>query len=352
MKTDRLNSDKNFVKINRRRFLNQFVIGSAGLLSGCAIPVRQRKVALFRFLQLNDTHADADAGKEAYEKANEKVRWLIAAAASGQYFERPDFVIGIGDLIHGERIGNLGTDLRLFSEMLKPLCVPFYPVVGNHEVIQQEGNPKYEQAYREVFGNDRLNYTFRHGGLLFIVLNNSGACCVGPAIVKARNDWLHNELELAHDVPKIILCHVPLIPLREEAVLAKSFGFKSYMDRDGDTLKIVEEHADSVIAVLSGHLHLTGVVQRNGVYHVSVSGTGSYPCDFACYEVFNDRIHVRVHSLSRKLLTPGTNIHGKPRYKIDYTDADHPTHELYIRGNQAERDFEIHLQGKKRLPSL
>jgi hypothetical protein len=340
------------MKINRRSFLKQFVVGFASLLHGCAIPLRQRNIPLFRFLQINDTHVYADAGMKAYEKTSEKVRWLIATAASEQYFKQPDFVVGIGDLIHGERIGNLGADLRLFSEMRKPLRVPFYPVVGNHEIIQQEGNPKYEQAYREVFGNDRLNYTFRHGGLLFIVLNNGGACCVGPAIVKARNDWLRNELELAHDVPKIILCHVPLIPLREETVLAKSFGFKSYMDRDGDTLKIVEEYSDSVIAVLSGHLHLTGVVQRNGIYHVSISGTASYPCDYADYEVFNDRIRVRVHSLPQELLTPGTNIHGKPRYKLNYTDADHPTHELYIHGNRAERDFEIHLQGKKRLPSL
>lgn len=316
----------------------------AVLITGCSTPAGQSRAPLFSFLQLNDTHVDADAGKDGYEKANEKARWLIEAAASSRHFARPDFAVGVGDLIHGERIENLGPDLRLFREMLKPLRVPFYSVVGNHEVIQQEGNPKHEQAYREAFGNSRVNYTFTHGGVLFIALNNSGACCVGPTIVKARNDWLRHELECAPGVPKIILCHIPLIPLREEAVLAKSFGFRSYMDRDGGTLKIVEEHADSVIAVLSGHLHLTGVAQHKGIFHISIAGTASYPCDYALYKVFPDRIEVTVQQLPAKLVTPKTNIHGKPRYPQDFVDENHKTPWQYVAGRADERAFTIPLK--------
>ena len=78
--------------------------------------------------------------------------------------------------------------------------------------------------------------------------------------------------------------------------------------------------------MLSGHLHLTGVVRRNGVYHIAVSGTASYPCDFASYEVFADRIRMRVHSLPPNLVTPETDIHGKPRYTTDYTDAAPTSH--------------------------
>ena len=46
---------------------------------------------------------------------------------------------------------------------------------------------------------------------------------------------------------------------------------------------------------------------------------------------------LRVHSLPEELLTPQTNIHGRPRHKIDYTDSEHPTHESYIKGNPSER---------------
>jgi 3',5'-cyclic AMP phosphodiesterase CpdA len=314
--------------------------------AGCATPSGESRAPLFSFLQINDTHVDADEGKDGYEKANEKARWLIEAAESGRHFARPDFVVGVGDLIHGERVENLAPDLRFLRETLKPLRVPFYPVVGNHEVVQQEGSAKHEQAYRETFGDDRVNYTFTHSGILFIALNNSGACCVGPAVVKARNDWFRRELERAPGVPKIILCHIPLVPLREEAVLAKSFGFRSYMDHDGGTLKLVEAHSDSVIAVLSGHLHLTGVVQRKGIFHISIAGTASYPCDYTLYTVFANRIEVAVRQLPARLVTPKTNIHGKPRYSRDFVDEKHPTPWQYVAGRADERAFTIVLANK------
>lgn len=301
----------------------------------------------FRFMQINDAHVDADAGKDGYEKANEKARWVIEAAGSDKLSPRPDFVVGIGDLVNGERLDALAPDLRLLREMLKPLAVPFYPVVGNHEVIQQEGDPKFERAYREAFGDEKVNYTFLHGGILFVALNNGGACCVGPAIVKARNDWLRRTLEGAPDVPKIILCHIPLIPLRQEAVLAKSFGFRSYIDHDGETLKIIEQHADTVIAVLSGHLHLTGMAERKGIRHVSIAGTASYPCDYALYTVHPDRIEAAVRQLPAGLVTPKTNIHGKPRYKSDFVDEGHQKPEEYVSGRADERSFTIPLSGGK-----
>lgn len=314
-------------------------------VAGCAAPAVGSRAPLFSFLQLNDTHVDADAGKDGYEKANEKARWLIEAAASGRQCARPDFVVGVGDLIHGERVENLAPDLRLLREMLKPLRVPFYPVVGNHEVVQQEGSAKHEQAYRETFGDERVNYTFMHGGILFIALNNSGACCVAPAVVRARNDWFRRELERAPGVPKIILCHIPLVPLRDEAVLAKSFGFRSYMDHDGGTLKLVEAHSDSVIAVLSGHLHLTGVARRKGIVHISIAGTASYPCDYALYRVFADRIEAGVRQLPSHLVTPKTNIHGHPRHPRDFVDASHKTPRQYVAGRPDERVFTVPLRG-------
>jgi hypothetical protein len=148
----------------------------------------------------------------------------------------------------------------------------------------------------------------------------------------------------------ILCCHIPLVPVREEAVLKQSFGFGSYIAHDDELLGLVDAHADRIVAVLSGHLHLTGVVQRHGVHHIVVSGPASYPCDFASYELFANHLRVRMHSLPREYLTPATNLHGLRRHNIDYTDADHITHELYIQGNPQERALEIPLTGSNRLP--
>ena len=131
-------------------------------------------------------------------------------------------------------------------------------------------------------------------------------------------------------------------------MLKKSFHWDSHIAHDDELLKLVDAHSDQILAVLAGHLHLTAARQRNGVYHVVVSGTASYPCDFAAYEVFEDHIGVRMYSLPEQLLTPDTDNHGKACFlhTIDYTDDAHPTHESYLKGNPSERAFDIRLKQK------
>lgn len=301
---------------------------------------------LFRFVQWNDTHIDSTTPSD-YLLANEKTKYLVESLHAAALFPVPDFVIGIGDIIHGENLPSLAPDLALFKKLTADLKCPYYPAVGNHEVVQQEGNEQYQAAYRQAFGDGRTNYTFRQRGVQFVVLDDSGAPASNRTEVgRRRRNWLGEVLAASKDWPTILCCHIPLVPLRDEEVLKKSFGFGSYTAQDAELLNLVDAHADSIVAVLSGHLHLTGVVRRRGVYHITVSGTASYPCDFASYEVFADRIRMRVHSLPPHLVTPETDIHGKPRYATDYTDATHVTHEAYVKGNPSERTLEMVLARK------
>lgn len=335
-------------RFSRRCFLAGAAIGSAmGAIElrrgvSAAAPSEVER-PLFRFVQWNDTHIDSTTPSD-YKSANEKAEYLVESLHAATVFPVPDFVIGVGDIIHGENLSSLAPDLALFKKLTAALKCPYYPVVGNHEVVQQEGSPQYEAAYRQAFGDGRTNYAFRHGGVQFVVLDDSGAPASNRTEVgRRRRSWLGEVLAASRNLPTILCCHIPLVPLRDEEVLKKSFGFGSYMAHDAELLKLVDRHADSIVAVLSGHLHLTGVVRRTGVYHIVVSGTASYPCDFASYEVFADRIRMRVHSLPPHLVTPETNIHGKPRHATDYTDATHVTHEAYVQGNPTERTLEMAL---------
>ena len=295
----------------------------------------------FRFMQWNDVHVD-ETQPPGYRLANEKMQYLVDWVNDADRLPRCDFVIGIGDMIHGGVLESLAPDIRLQEKLLADLKVPFYPVMGNHENVQQEGDAGHEAAFREAFGDDRTNYTLKHKGLLFVMLNNSGApSSNSSAVGRRRNEWFRSVLDDSADLPTIVCCHIPLVPLRDEPVLSKSFGFSSYVARDQQLLGLVDQHAKSIAAVLSGHLHLTGVVVRHGVHHICTAGTASYPCDFASYDVFRDRIRLHVHSLPESLLTSDTNIHGRPRHQVDYTDSGHPTHESYVKGNRSERNLEI-----------
>ena len=144
-------------------------------------------------------------------------------------------------------------------------------------------------------------------------------------------------------LPKLLFCHIPLVAIREEAVLAKSFGFASYRVKEPEILELVEGRASHVRAVLSGHLHLTGMVREKGIAHASICGTASYPHDVALYTVFPGRIEVEVVRLPSNLLAPSTNIHGIGRHGIDYTDTAHADYSSYLMGNRAERRFTITL---------
>ncbi|MCC6444282.1 MAG: metallophosphoesterase [Armatimonadetes bacterium] len=318
---------------------------------------REAKEPLLRFLHLTDTHVHAGPSdpKVQYPLANEKMSWIVDAANRGNPLPSPDFVLHSGDMINGEPQskgpGVLAPDFKRLKELIAPLRCPFYPCVGNHETQQQEGNPAYEGPYREAFGADRVHYTFRHSGLRFVVFNNSGAPVANAEAGKERNRWLRETLDAWPDDPKILCCHIPLVPLRDALVLRESFGFASETAHDEELLSIVEGHAGTVIAVLSGHLHLTGMIRQKGIYHIVPSGPTGFPCDYGYhYTVFPDRIQAQVGTLSKDLTrTDGGNIHGRPRHPKDFTDSHHATARLYQSGRRDERAFTIPLADKKRL---
>lgn len=343
---------------SRRTFLKSSIIVSAGAVTQAmwqSVPARAKEVrpgnesdaqqAQFTFVQINDLHVQAPLTAESkvkptYKQANEKARWCIDSILSGP---QPNFVLAIGDMVHGEHIEQVPKDLAEFKSMIKPLQCPLYPAVGNHEVVQQEGNEQYERPYREAFGEDRVNYSFQHGGLLFIVLNNSGACVVKPEIIQQRNAWLRRTLADHPDQKKILCCHIPILPVRDEPILAKSFGFRSYQAHDAELLSIVDEHTKTILAVLSGHLHLTGFAVRKGVHHISICGTASYPSDFSRFAVYEDRIEMQVCQLPAELAKSHPSLHGKPRHSQDFTDKEHATGESYQMGRTDERLLQIPL---------
>lgn len=337
--------------MSRRRCV-QAACGAVAAARWQPIPSRCRadesRPPRFRFAQINDTHVQAPLGPgddpriRTYARANDKLRHCVETLNDRI---RPDFVLAIGDLVHGERLGRLRADLETFRGLAKPLAAPLYPTMGNHEVVQREGDPDHERAYRESFGDDRVSYAFEREGLVFIMLNNSGACAVGEDVIRARNAWLRRTLVEHASRPKIIGCHIPVIPVRDEPVLARSFGYSSYQAHDPELSGLIDAHAATIVAVLSGHLHLTGCVVRHGVRHVSICGTASYPSDFAQFDVHDDRIEMTVHRLPADLASSAPSIHGTPRHASDPTDADHDTPESYKIGRADERRLTIPIRG-------
>jgi 3',5'-cyclic AMP phosphodiesterase CpdA len=297
---------------------------------------------LCRFLQINDLHYNGRNAKDGYPDASRRVDWLFERIRKQDYFPRLDFLVAVGDMVHGESLDNLREELPAFREKMDGLGIPYYTVPGNHENVQREGDEVFEKPYRDAFGSGRLNYSFIRHGVEFLLLNDSGSATRRPKNVyeeRVRN--LDRMLGANPRLPKLLCCHIPLVAIREEAVLAKSFGFASYKVREPEVLELVEARRSNVRAVLSGHLHLTGMKRGKGIAHASICGTASYPHDVALYTMFPGRIEVEVVRLPSNLLVPETNIHGRGRHGIDYTDTAHADYTSYLMGTPAERRFTI-----------
>jgi hypothetical protein len=299
-----------------------------------------------RFAVANDLHAQfapSATMHAGYPGANARAEWLLSQVKPGGALAGVDFIMGAGDFIHGENLASIGAELAALKERLGRLPLPFYPCCGNHEVRQQEGDAAWEAPYVEAFGADKFDYAIPAGAAEIIVLNNAGTFHVGAARREARVENFRRLLRARPGVPKILVCHVPLLPVRDNAVLRESFGFLSYKALEVELLDALEVDGREVRLIISGHLHLTGMVAAGGVRQLVTSGTASFPHDYPVVTVTPDAIAVEVRSLPVALHEPRTNLHGRPRYQKDYTDAAHPTGDAYLRGNAGERTFAIPL---------
>jgi len=305
----------------------------------------------FRFFIWNDMHMRGNRDlRDQYGNpyANEKAAWALECAMGKHGFDAPDFIVSAGDLINGGRFHGRNDFSHLKWSVLDKLDIPLLPCLGNHEREPDGENAEPTRTYDQLFGPEWHNYVFTYGGIGFIMVDTSGGNEEDSYAISDRNAFLKRAFDRFEKLPLFVVTHIPLIPMRDDETLRASFGFPSWRLLDGEILDIIESHADSVIAILCGHLHLTGVRKKKGIYHIAPAGTNGYPADFASLEVFESRIEVRMHPAPREWLNLKGNLHGRLRHSIDYTDADHPDHESYLWGNPEERAFTILLEGAKR----
>ena len=216
---------------------------------------------LFSFVQINDTHLVLP-GNKGYPKVEEKLRSVISSINSEENFALPEFVLFAGDIIEGKRLNLLQPECEFAKSILDQLKCPYYTVVGNHETLNTEGNPRFLNAYIRTFGEDKIHYSFIYKGIHFILFDNSNGLGSSKDVTVLRNKWLKDTLE-SNSNPKIIICHIPLVSYREEDKLSNSFGFWSYKLQGDNTLNIIQGFSDKIIAVLNGHVHLTGLIKTN-----------------------------------------------------------------------------------------
>lgn len=166
----------------------------------------------------------------------------------------PSFVIQVGDLILGKLEGR-DTTLKQwtrFKDQLAPLKdVPYYPVPGNHDVLDKKGKPL--PYYKEYWG--KLHYSFDYKNAHFTILNTNDER--EARIGEAQIAWLEKDLKKAQSkAHRLVFFHHPIYRLKNFDQLHALF------------LKY------QVKNVFYGHYHHYEYMERDGVQYVMTNATG------------------------------------------------------------------------------
>jgi Icc-related predicted phosphoesterase len=216
--------------IDRRDFMKLAGMGVAVFVSP------QHKEDSFYFVQLSDTHWGFDGAN-----INPDFQGTLkkAVAAVNGLNEQPDFVVFTGDLTQSTADAKIRRDrmaeFRDIVSGLKVKTVRFMP--GEHDAALDRG-----EAYQQFFGDP--HYTFDHGGVHFIVLDNVSDPMA--AVGEKQLQWLQADLkQIKNNARIVVLTHRPLFDLAPDW---------DWATRDGAAvIDALMPHPN--VTVLYGHIH-------------------------------------------------------------------------------------------------
>lgn len=193
------------------------------------------------------------------------------------------FVVFTGDNI------NYATDedLKLFASIIKKLKVPYYVVIGNHDVYKTNGMPKTH--YLEILRKSNIkihqrkpNYKWRKKGFEFLIVDGAKEVIPGPAgyFKKDTLNWLDKTLTQNKRRTVVIFQHFPIE--YPEGVKGRLKTHRTYKVED---YKAVIAKHNNVLAIVSGHLHTNGENTRDGVYHISTPSLLGMPHSYKIIDI-------------------------------------------------------------------
>ncbi|WP_299458689.1 metallophosphoesterase [uncultured Microscilla sp.] len=223
--------------LNLRRFISTLVFFIT--LSGNLFAQQTTKTE-FSFVILGDSQFNTPA---LFNKIVNEVAQLS-----------PAFVIQVGDLIKGKLQGK-DTTLKQwarFKDQLLPLGnTPYYPVPGNHDVLDKKGNPL--PYYKQYWG--KTNYSFDYKNAHFTILNSNDG--KEAQIGKAQIKWLEKDLRKAQNkAHRMVFFHHPIYTLKNHEQLHTLFV--KYKVKN----------------VFYGHRHHYEYQERDGIQYVMTNATG------------------------------------------------------------------------------
>ncbi len=189
---------------------------------------------------------------------------------------KPDFIIHLGDMVPSPR----EREWEAFLEISRPIILPFFPVVGNHDVSTGSSGDKVYQKQFFLPGR-KTYYAFRAGGILFVILDSEKG---RGRITGEQWSWLEDALSFSKERFEMVFIHRPLF-LPWDSLKAGRAMDKYPVERDdlhrlflrkkvkavfeADDHRYDRREEDGILYVISGGggAPLSAVKERGGYFH-------------------------------------------------------------------------------------
>lgn len=253
---------KGFAMLNRNYFSFIFLVILLVARLGIAaqnqqiqqkLPALEKIQGKFSFIVIGDNRTGHDIYSKVVQMAMER---------------KPAFIVNTGD-----QISTPGShdDWNRFWEMSKPITVPYFLTVGNHDANPKvPGSEKVYQEQVDLPGNE-LYYSFVAGNGLFIVLD-SYIDDQEKKITGEQLQWLERTLARSDRKHKFVFVHHPLYTEKNRG---KHHGnsLDRYKDERDALQALFVKHR--VTMVFTGHEHLYLRKTVDGIPHVIAGGGGA-----------------------------------------------------------------------------
>jgi hypothetical protein len=178
----------------------------------------------------------------------------------------PEFVIHIGDTVEGytRNVDLWMQEFEEFKSVMNQLRMPWYPTVGNHDVISGSRDPNdrtFEKLYKKYFGP--LYYSFDYKNSHFICLYTDEAQQSQVTFSDEQIQWLENDLKSTDKTNIFVYMHKPVWD-------ESSYKQSGWWDKIHELLKKYP-----VRAVIAGHYHsYRKCPSKDGIQYYILGATG------------------------------------------------------------------------------
>lgn len=232
-----------------------------------------------KFVQVTDSHYSPGGGEYTQREVENSKKFLEDSIKDINTVPSLDFVIFTGDNIDEAN----SSDLKSFLAIANKLKVPYFVVIGNHEVFKSKEMTKKEymkivSRYSKNCRTKSANYVFKKKGLVFLVVDGAKEVIPGPAgyYKQSTLKWLDKQLTNYKNSKVVIFQHFPIVEPYYNRTHT-TYNIKDYEE-------VLHKHTN-VIAIISGHYHANGETMKDGIYHVSTPALVESPHDYKIFEI-------------------------------------------------------------------